>query len=303
MPKCFAFFLLASSYAPLWLSVAVIYGAEIWCSSSPEPTALQTICAGVAASGENAEDATLRANLPEYLTKSQPTIAGSGTTHDKLPETMMSRLKDTANWLVQKWDSSNLLPRIGFVLSLFMLVVPPLLMFYFINGCRRRPNEEDLFLLQEVRKEQDVTVVYLLAYILPLTAFNVTSSTGVITFLIFIFLIGIVSIRRRLFYFNIFLELRGYNLYKATLVTAGKTTAYPDVFIISKQELLTHYSPAENHTNTSNRLEKVSVSTAREHWLDLHYLSPCAYFDPRPGIRHRRKMQTEDEICADEVLS
>ncbi|MCI5893559.1 MAG: hypothetical protein MRZ66_09240 [Clostridiales bacterium] len=80
---------------------------------------------------------------------------------------------------------------------------------------------------------------FLIAYILPMIAFDFTEIQGIILFCVYFFILSWLCIRNNDVYTNILLEIKKYKMYKCDIecnVLNGKVVYY-DSIIISKQDL------------------------------------------------------------------
>lgn len=152
-------------------------------------------------------------------------------------------------------------PLFGMLFSLWMVIAPGVKLRKFLRKVPKSKNM-DTFELLECKKEHDVSIAYLLTYIIPLTAFDFMSFTGVFNFFIFYCLIVTVSIRRKLVYFNMWLEFEHWNVYRVSLQVAEGSRKLNEVLLFSQRDL--------------NQL------TSR--WINLRELSSQGYLDPLPAL-------------------
>ena len=80
---------------------------------------------------------------------------------------------------------------------------------------------------------------FLIAYILPMIAFDFSELKSVILFAIYFGMLALLCIRNGNVYANIWLEFKGYRMYICELerYILGKTYKYNDCLVISKQNL------------------------------------------------------------------
>lgn len=86
-------------------------------------------------------------------------------------------------------------------------------------------------------ENKTVSAEYLLAYILPLFAFDFTQWDSVILFLIFFITLGYICVKHNSFSINILLELKKYNVYDCKIKTEESDTFEIEKKIISKLDL------------------------------------------------------------------
>ena len=89
--------------------------------------------------------------------------------------------------------------------------------------------------IKDVKEEKTLTSEFLLAYILPLFAFEFTLWHQVVLFLIFFLTFGYLSVRHNYYCVNIVLEIVGYRFYHCTLENKDKRSL--NRLVISKQRL------------------------------------------------------------------
>ena len=118
---------------------------------------------------------------------------------------------------------------IGFIASTLIFRIS-------INPRDKNPN---CYKIQSIAEEKVNVTEYILAYTLPLLAFDFTQLRDIILFLIFFFIL--VFLYQRHWYFppNIALELAGYKFFKCNLSNiASDANEYPiEKIVISKQDL------------------------------------------------------------------
>ena len=82
---------------------------------------------------------------------------------------------------------------------------------------------------------------FLLAYILPMIAFDFTDIRSVILFMIYFAMLAFLCIRNSNVYTNVWLEFKGYRMFMCDLETKkmGRSHTYTDCLVISKNNLTT----------------------------------------------------------------
>ena len=89
-------------------------------------------------------------------------------------------------------------------------------------------------------KSNKLSSEFLLAYILPLIAFDFSNLKSLALFVVYFAILAFLCIRNNNIYTNIFLEFKRYRIYLCDierLVPGDKTTIYYDSLIISKEDL------------------------------------------------------------------
>lgn len=91
-----------------------------------------------------------------------------------------------------------------------------------------------------VKRANKLTSEFLLAYILPMIAFNFSNLRDVVLFLIYFLVLAYLCIRNNNVYTNIYLEFLGYKMYECDIecCVANKYHVYSDSIIISKIDLI-----------------------------------------------------------------
>lgn len=122
---------------------------------------------------------------------------------------------------------------ISMVCILIGVIISTVVIFYeFGNHGTENAREQ---CLKEIKEEKSLTSEFLLAYILPLFAFEFTLWHQVVLFLIFFLTFGYLNIRHNNYCINILLEIAGYRFYKCTLKNKDKKLSKR--LVISKQRL------------------------------------------------------------------
>lgn len=90
------------------------------------------------------------------------------------------------------------------------------------------------------KRANKLTAEFLLAYILPMIAFDFSSPDGIILFLICFVVLSFLCVRNSNVYTNIFLEFKGYKMYTCDIECGilDKKHIYKDCLVISKNNLM-----------------------------------------------------------------
>ncbi len=94
--------------------------------------------------------------------------------------------------------------------------------------------------IKKVKKANKLSSEFLLAYILPLIAFDFSNLKSLALFIVYFAILAFLCIRNNNIYTNIFLEFKRYRIYLCDierLVPGDKTITYYDSLIISKDDL------------------------------------------------------------------
>ena len=94
--------------------------------------------------------------------------------------------------------------------------------------------------IKRVKKANKLSSEFLLAYILPLIAFDFSNLKSLVLFVVYFAILAFLCIRNNNIYTNIFLEFKRYRIYLCDierLVPGDKMIIYYDSLIISKDDL------------------------------------------------------------------
>jgi hypothetical protein len=106
---------------------------------------------------------------------------------------------------------------------------------------KRNPNESSGFgKIVSAQKSATIVTDFLLAYILPMIAFDFAEIRDAILFVIYFALIAFLNIRNGNVYTNILFEFMGFRVYLCDIErnVAGKKHTYTGCTIISKENLI-----------------------------------------------------------------
>lgn len=152
---------------------------------------------------------------------------------------------------LESWDSklgfwknisqcicSNLLLVISILVIIIIVVVSILGANSFIKKLNNSTNISRGKIIN-ARKANKLSSEFLLAYILPMIAFEFDELKSVILFLIYFAVLAFLCIRNNNIYTNILLEFKGYKMYNCDIecVVLNRTKVYSDSIIISPEDL------------------------------------------------------------------
>lgn len=108
----------------------------------------------------------------------------------------------------------------------------------FLSEINKSNNNEKCKIIK-ASKEKVISTEFLLAYILPLIAFDFTVLKDVIMFSVFFIILAIICIRNNNVYTNIYFEAIGYKIYCCDIEhkVANRVVTYGDSIIISNKDL------------------------------------------------------------------
>lgn len=140
------------------------------------------------------------------------------------------------NSIYDKYDGFSL----GFesISILILLLVNGIAFTTFFREIYFGGKDEDVefYVLDSANEEKKLTSEFLVAYMMPLCAFNFTKWDGVVLFLIYFITLSILCVRHNLFTVNVILEIFGYRFYSCKLRNCDNIQF--SKIIISRKNLL-----------------------------------------------------------------
>lgn len=127
--------------------------------------------------------------------------------------------------------------------SVVILAVYSVICMYHINKTIRdqenstnKPNGT----IKQARRANKLSAEFLLAYILPMIAFDYVTWKGIVLFLIYFCVLSFLCVRNNNVYTNIFFELKDYKMYECDIECKilDKTFEYTNCLVMSKQNLV-----------------------------------------------------------------
>lgn len=92
--------------------------------------------------------------------------------------------------------------------------------------------------INKARKANKLSSEFLLAYILPMIAFDFGNPKSVLLFVVYFFVLAFLCIRNNNIYTNIFLEFKGYKMYTCDIQRNVITSkVYYESLVISKEDM------------------------------------------------------------------
>jgi hypothetical protein len=91
------------------------------------------------------------------------------------------------------------------------------------------------FTLDEVEPQREAFATYLLGYVLPFVLIDLSDSSAVTAALVFVLILGLVSVRSNLVYLNPLLALAGYRLYAISAVQSPGSTKPIRMLLLSRE--------------------------------------------------------------------
>lgn len=158
---------------------------------------------------------------------------------------------DFIHRLIEVWDTNNsvfsnlkkcmidnLILLISVLTILVFVCISILGVNSFLKICsnpRNRPKGKII----TAKKANKLSSEFLLAYILPMIAFDFTDLKCLILFVVYLFVLAYLCIRNNNIYTNIWLEFKGYKMYDCDIEcrVTNDTEIYADSLIISKYDL------------------------------------------------------------------
>lgn len=128
------------------------------------------------------------------------------------------------------------------LISIFVVLIIVIMSVFGINSFLKRLNQHNSFpegKIIKARKENKLSSEFLLAYILPMIAFDFCNPQDLVLFVIYFLVLAFLCIRNNNIYTNIMLEFKGYKMYNCDIEcgVANDTHIYRDSIIISSEDL------------------------------------------------------------------
>lgn len=127
-------------------------------------------------------------------------------------------------------------------ISVIVLVIYTCISIHHINDVIRqeqRSNNKSKGTIRRARRANKLTAEFLLAYILPMFAFDFSSLKSIVLFLIYFVVLSFLCVRNSNVYTNIFFEIKGYRMYDCDIecIVMNNRHVYTDCLIISTKNL------------------------------------------------------------------
>lgn len=125
------------------------------------------------------------------------------------------------------------------VLIVIILVISSMTNIKIFLDDRMKESNKPNGTIKSARRANKLSSEFLLAYILPMIAFDFSNIKAVVLFIIYFSVLAILCIRNNNVYTNIFLEFLGYKMYDCDIECQGLSTKhiYKECLIISKIDL------------------------------------------------------------------
>ncbi len=148
---------------------------------------------------------------------------------------------------------SNLL----LVISILVITIVVIFSILGINSFIKRVNSDNNIMRGKIikaRKANKLSSEFLLAYILPMIAFDFDKLKSVIMFIIYFSVLAFLCLRNNNIYTNILLEFKGYKIYNCDIEcnVMNSTKVYEDSFIISQYDLTVNESNSVKYWDFEN---------------------------------------------------
>lgn len=155
-----------------------------------------------------------------------------------------------------------LIKKIILEFNIEIIVILILILFIIIGMCninsKIKSNEKSTnknhCKIIKARRNNKLTADFLLAYAVPMFAFDFTSTKSIILFLIYFSMLSFLCIRNNNIYINIFLEIKGYKMYDCDIECKLMNDAvyYENCLFISKNNLLHKINKNVNYFDFDN---------------------------------------------------
>lgn len=110
----------------------------------------------------------------------------------------------------------------------------------FLKNKQDEPTSPKAY-LNNISHTNKLSAEYLLAYVLPMIAFDFTTCKDILLFVIYFLFLAYICIRNNNIYTNIYFELKKYRMFECdvTCKIANRTNTYKNSLVISKNNLAT----------------------------------------------------------------
>ena len=132
----------------------------------------------------------------------------------------------------------NIVSIVVVVVILILMIISVSSLNSFLNDKRSNSEPPKIKIKRAIRANK-LSSEFLLAYILPMIAFDFAEFKSVILFAIYFAMLAFLCIRNNNVYTNILLEFKGYKMYMCNLETSrlGRIYIYEDCLVLSKDNL------------------------------------------------------------------
>lgn len=135
-----------------------------------------------------------------------------------------------------------------------------------ISNFLKEERQDTRAKISNVRRANHLSSEFLLSYVLPLVAFDFTVLKDLVIFALYFVTLAFICIRNNNFYVNIFMELKGYQLFYGdiSLKKVGKKWNYTESLFISKLNLSEKSDSYIKYYSISNYIYLVKEEVTNE---------------------------------------
>ena len=129
------------------------------------------------------------------------------------------------------------------IITIVLLIGYTLFSMFYISriiSVQERSTNKEQGIIVRAKRANKLSAEFLLAYILPMIAFDFSSMNNIVLFLIYFVVLSFLCIRNSNVYTNIFLELKGYKMYECDIErrVMNRTITDEACLVISKNNLI-----------------------------------------------------------------
>ena len=129
------------------------------------------------------------------------------------------------------------------IITIVLLIGYTLFSMFYISriiSAQERSTNKEQGIIVRAKRANKLSAEFLLAYILPMIAFDFSSMNNIVLFLIYFVVLSFLCIRNSNVYTNIFLELKGYKMYECNIErrVMNRTITDEACLVISKNSLI-----------------------------------------------------------------
>lgn len=129
------------------------------------------------------------------------------------------------------------------IITIVLLIGYTLFSMFYISriiSVQERSTNKEQGIIVRAKRANKLSAEFLLAYILPMIAFDFSYMNNIVLFLIYFVVLSFLCIRNSNVYTNIFLELKGYKMYECDIErrVMNRTITDEACLVISKNSLI-----------------------------------------------------------------
>lgn len=160
----------------------------------------------------------------------------------KVLEFGLSTWNEQLTFFYNVWDiiKSNIIICVFMLIIIINMSISLIKITNFLSLQNKNSEELPKAKIQQIKDNANLSLEFLVAYILPMLVFDFVSLLHIVLFILYFSVFAFLSIRNNYVYINIFLELKKYKIFNANLVLSilGNDKTIQNCIIISKSDLM-----------------------------------------------------------------